>query len=60
MKLSNSNALILDGIQTSVLLKDYTQRLKRKNVPISDFNFTSLDAASIIPDNVVNSHANGT
>ena len=30
IKLSNSNTLILDGIETGVLLKDFAQRLKRK------------------------------
>ena len=57
IKLSNSNTLILDGIETRVLLKDFAQRLKRKNdsIPI----FTLLDAASITPNLVVNSHAKG-
>ena len=59
IKLSNSNTLILDGIETFVLLKDFAQRLKRKNVPLPDIHFTSLDAASITPDIVVNSHAKG-
>ena len=36
IKLSNSNTLILDGIETGVLLKEFAQRLKRKNVPITD------------------------
>ena len=59
IKLSNSNTLILDGKETSVLLKDFAQRLKRKNVPILDIYFTLLDAASITPNLVVNSHAKG-
>ena len=59
IKLSNSNTLILHGIETGVLLKDFAQRLKRKNVPISDIYFTLLDAASIAPDFVVNSNAKG-
>ena len=57
IKLSNSNTLILDGTETGVLLKDFAQRLKRKNVPVPDIYFTLLDAASITPDIVVNSHA---
>ena len=57
IKLSNSNTLILDGIETSVLLKDFVQRLKRKNVPVSGIYFTLLDAARTTPDIVVNSHA---
>ena len=59
IKLSNSNTLILDGIETGELLKDFAQRLKRKNVPIPDISVTSLDAASITPNLVANSHAKG-
>ena len=63
IKLSKSNTLEwnrdLDGIETGVLLKDFAQRLKRKNIPIPDIYFTSLDAASITPNLVVNSHAKG-
>ena len=59
IKLSNSNTLILDGIEIEVLLKDFAQRLKRKNVPVPDIYFTLLDAASITPGIVVNSHAKG-
>ena len=57
IKLSNSNTLILDGIETGALLKDFVQRLKQRNVPIPDIYFTLLDAASITPNLVVNSHA---
>ena len=57
IKLSNSDTFILDGIETGVLLKDFAQRLKRKNVPIPDIYFTLLDAASITPNLVVNGHA---
>ena len=59
IKLSNSNTLILDGIETGVLLKDFAQCLKPKNVPIPDIYFTVLDAASITPNLVVNSHTKG-
>ena len=57
IKLSDSNTLTLDGIETGVLSKDFAQRLKRKSVTIPEFYFTLLDAASITPDIVVNSHA---
>ena len=57
IKLSSSNTLVLDGIETGVLLKDFAQRLKSKNVPVPDICFTLLDAASITPDIVVNSQA---
>ena len=59
IKLSNSNTLILDGIEPGVLLKDFAQRLKRKNVPIPDIYFTLLDTASITPNLVIYSHAKG-
>ena len=59
IKLSNSNSLMLDGIETGVLLKDFAQRLKRKNLTIPDIYFTLLDAASITADIVVNSLAKG-
>ena len=59
IKLSDSNTLILNGIETGVLLKDFAQRLRRKNVPIPDIYFTLLEAASITHDIVVNSHAKG-
>ena len=59
IKLSKLNTLILDRGETGVLLKDFAQRLKRKNVPIPDIYFTLLDAASITPDLVVNGHAKG-
>ena len=57
IKLSISNTLMLDGIQTGVLLKDFAERLKRKNVTVPEIYFTLLDAAIITPDIVVNSHA---
>ena len=59
INLSNSNTLILDGIETGVLLKDFAQRLKRKNVAIPDIYFTLFNAVSITPNLVVNSHAKG-
>ena len=59
IKLSNSNTSILDRIETGVLLKDFAQRLKRKNVAIPVIYFTLLDAASITPNLVVNKHAKG-
>ena len=47
IKLSNSKILILNGIDTGVVLKDFAQRLNCKNVPIPDIYFTLIDAASI-------------
>ena len=59
IKLSNSNTLFLDVTETGMLWKDFAQRLKRKNVPIPDNYLALLDAASITPNLVVNSHAKG-
>ena len=59
IKLSDFNTSILDVMETGVLLKDFTRRLKRKNVPIPVIYFTLLDAASITPNLVVSSHAKG-
>ena len=59
IKLSNSITLILDGRDTGVLLKDFAQRLERKNIAISDICFTLLDAVSITSNLVVNIHAKG-
>ena len=49
----------MDGIENGGLLKDFAQHLKRKNVTVPYIHFTLLDAASITPDIVVNSHAKG-
>ena len=57
IKPSNSNTLILDGIEISVLLIDFAHGLKRKNVAVPVIYFTLLEAARITPDIVVNSHA---
>ena len=40
-----------------MLLKDFAQRLKLKNVPVPDIYFILLDAASITPDISAISHA---
>ena len=58
-KLSNSNTLILCGTETGRPFKDFSQRLKRTNVPIHDFYFTLLDRASITLDFVINRHSKG-
>ena len=49
IKLSNSNTLILDGIETSVLLKDFPQRLKRKNVAYPIFTLLYLTQSASLP-----------
>ena len=47
IKPSNSNTLILYGLETGVLLKDFPQRLKRKNVPI--FTLVYLTQPASLP-----------
>ena len=45
IKLSNSQTIILDGVDTRVLVSDSTQHLRRKNADIKDIYFTLIDAA---------------
>ena len=42
IKLSNSQTLILDGLETGVFLPDFAQQLRRKNSDVPDFCFTLL------------------
>ena len=45
IKLSNSQTIILDRVDTGVLISDFTQHLRRKNAVVPDIYFTLLDAA---------------
>ena len=54
IKFSNSQTIVLDGIDTGVLLSDFTLHLCRKNVDVPDIYFTLLDAAGISPYLVLN------
>ena len=49
--------LILDGVDTGVLISDFTQRLRRKNADASDIYFFLLDAAEISTSLVFNQNA---
>ena len=49
IKLSNSQTIILDGVDTGLLISDFTLHLRRKNSDIPDIYFTLLDAAGISP-----------
>ena len=40
MKLSNSQTLILGGVETGVFLLDFAQQLRRKNADVPDIYFT--------------------
>ena len=47
IKLSNLQTKILDGVDTGVVVSDFTLHLRRKNVVVPDIYFTLLDAAGI-------------
>ena len=57
IKLSNSQTIILDGVDTGVLISDFTLHLRRKNADFPDIYFTLLDAAGISPSQVFNQNA---
>ena len=57
IKLSNSQTTILDGVDTGVLISDFTLHLRRKNADVPDIDFTLLDAAGISPSLVFNQNA---
>ena len=37
IKLSNSQTLVLDGVETGIFLSDFAQQLRRKNADVPDF-----------------------
>ena len=55
--LSNSQKINLDGVDTEVLISDFTLHLRRKNAVVPDIYFTLLDAAGISPSLVFNQNA---
>ena len=57
IKLSNSQTIILDGVDTGVLISDFTLHLRRKNADVPDIYFTLLDAAGISPSLIFNKNA---
>ena len=57
IKISNSQTIILDGVDTGVLISDFTLHLHRKNVDVLDSHFTLLDAAGISSSLVFNQNA---
>ena len=56
-KLSNSQTLILDGVETVCFFLDFAQQLRRKNADVPDIYFTLLDAAGISPTLILNQNA---
>ena len=57
IKLSNSQTLILDGVENAISLSDFAQQLRRKNADVPDIYFTLLDAAGISPTLILNQNA---
>ena len=57
IKLSDSQTIILDGVDTGVLISDFTLHLRRKNADVPDIYFTLLDAVGISPSLVFNQNA---
>ena len=57
IKLSKSETLILDGVETGNFLSDFAQQLRRKNADVPDIYFTLLDAAGISPTLILNQNA---
>ena len=57
IKLSNSQTIILDGVDTGVLISDFALHLRRKNANVPDIYFTLLDAAGISTSLVFNQNA---
>ena len=57
IKLSNSQTIILDGVDTGVLISDSILHFRRKNADLPDIYFTLLDAAGISPPLVFNQNA---
>ena len=54
IKLSNSQTLVLDGVETGFFLLDFAQQLRRNNADNPDNYFTFLDAAGISPTPILN------
>ena len=54
IKLSNLQNLVLDGVETGLLLLNIAQQLHRKNADVPDNYLNSVDAAGISPNLVLN------
>ena len=57
IKLSNSQRIILDGVDTGVFISNFTLHLRQKDADVPDIYFTLLDAAGISPSLVFNRNA---
>ena len=54
IKLSNSQTLILDSVETGLFVLDFAQQLRHKNADVPDIYFTLLDAIGIPPALILN------
>ena len=57
IKLSTSQTIILDGVDTGMLISDFILLLRRKNSDVPHIYFTLLDVAGISPSLVLNQNA---
>ena len=57
IKPSNSQTIVLDGVEAVVLISDFTLHLRRKIADVPDIYFTLLDAAGISPSLDFNKNA---
>ena len=57
IKLSNSQTLILVGVETGIFLSDCAQEQRCKNADVPDIYFTLLDAAGMSPTLILNQNA---
>ena len=57
IKISNSQTIFLDGVNTGVLISDFALHLRRKNADVPYIYFTLLDAAGVSPSPVFNKNA---
>ena len=56
-KLSNSQTLYLDGVETGIFLSGFAQQLRRKNADVPDIYFTLFNAAGLSPILFLNQNA---
>ena len=57
MKLTNSQTLILDVVETEIVLSDFAQQLRPKMADVPDIYFNLLDAAGVSPTLFLNQNA---